>query len=116
MASGSEPRRCRQKLFCGHCNDYLPKSTFYRHRDSFFNPASDEWQTRSDDVIASSNSDRAREIGGQLFGETESDFDAASSAASSDREQDSAIPEGGDEATATSQLEGRLLLEFNRRS
>ena len=54
MASSSESRRCRQKHYCPHCNDYLPKSTFYRHRDSFFNPVSIKWLSESD------YSDRAR--------------------------------------------------------
>ena len=99
MASGSESRRCRQKHFCGHCNDYLPKSTFYRHRDSFFNPVSNEWQRRDN---AGSSSHQHAGVTGSRSGET------LFNAGYSDRQQDSAIPESQSEATTISQLEGRL--------
>lgn len=36
-------RRSRERVFCGHCDEYLPKSTFYRHKDTFFNPVSKQW-------------------------------------------------------------------------
>lgn len=35
--------RCyRQKHFCGRCDDYIPKSTFYRHWESFLNRVSND--------------------------------------------------------------------------
>ena len=40
---GAVPKATIERAaFCGHCSEYLPK-TFYRHRDTFFNPVSNEW-------------------------------------------------------------------------
>ena len=41
----SKAQRTRIKHLCGHCNQLLPKSTFYRHKDTFYNPVSRQWNT-----------------------------------------------------------------------
>ena len=43
------PRACkrrRQSMYCGHCDSYLPKSTYYRHREAFFDSISLTWQRK----------------------------------------------------------------------
>ena len=42
--SAAPAKRVRSKLFCGHCTQLLPKSTFYRHKEKFYNSVSSEWQ------------------------------------------------------------------------
>ena len=32
-------------IICPHCNELVSKSTFYRHRDQFFDQLSNEWRT-----------------------------------------------------------------------
>ena len=36
-------KRVRDKLFCGHCTQFLSKSTFYRHKADFYNCVANEW-------------------------------------------------------------------------
>ena len=96
MATSDETggRRYRQRHFCGHCDEYLPKSTFYRHRKSFFNPVSHEW-LRKGDVTAGKSTPRDHQSGDIVFVE------------SSDRLQDgSPGPESESEAATASQPEG----------
>ncbi len=49
----SKRRRLRGKVMCEHCNQLLPKSTYYRHKDTFYNFVSRKWQ-RVDEVEARS--------------------------------------------------------------
>ena len=37
-------KRKRDLLLCGHCNNYVSKSTYYRHRDAFFDPVLEKWE------------------------------------------------------------------------
>ena len=39
----SRPKRRRVLMICGHCDRSLPKLTYYRHREAFFNPVSGVW-------------------------------------------------------------------------
>ena len=32
-----------KQKFCYHCNDYVPKTTFYRHREQYFDPTTQVW-------------------------------------------------------------------------
>ena len=32
-----------KRKFCFHCNDYVPKTTFYRHREQYFDPITQVW-------------------------------------------------------------------------
>ena len=32
-----------KRKFCFHCNDYVPKTTFYRHREQYFDPVTQVW-------------------------------------------------------------------------
>lgn len=41
------PKRSRPLLLCGHCDKYLTKSTYYRHRELYFNPVSLQWKSSS---------------------------------------------------------------------
>ena len=38
-------KRSRPLLLCGHCDKYLTKSTYYRHRELYFNPVSLQWKS-----------------------------------------------------------------------
>ena len=33
----------RRQLFCPHCDWLVPKSTYYRHREQFYDPIQDVW-------------------------------------------------------------------------
>ena len=48
-------KRIRDPLFCPHCDEYLSNSTFYRHKEAFYNHVSGEWK-KSD----ACTSDRSR--------------------------------------------------------
>ena len=37
-------KRKRDLLFCGHCEKYVSKSSFYRHRDAYFDPVLGKWE------------------------------------------------------------------------
>ena len=50
----------RRKLLCGHCSNFLSKSTYYRHRTSYFNARTNVWMTESDAEVQS-NSDSSNE-------------------------------------------------------
>lgn len=39
-------KRHRPLLLCGHCDKYLTKSTYYRHKEIYFNPVSLQWRHR----------------------------------------------------------------------
>lgn len=46
----AEPkRRCRERLFCPHCEKYLSNSAFYRHKSSFYNQVSGTWRKRGEE-------------------------------------------------------------------
>ena len=55
-------RRSRDKVFCPHCEDYLPNSTFYRHKGAFYNPVSCEWQ-KKDEVDSRPRCRRGMDMG-----------------------------------------------------
>ena len=38
-----DTNRQRSKMFCGHCSQYLSKSTYYRHRQAFYDKKRREW-------------------------------------------------------------------------
>ena len=46
-------KRRRVLVFCNHCEQRLPTSTYYRHREQFFDPVSQHWHK---DAIDSSDS------------------------------------------------------------
>jgi len=33
----------RRELFCPHCDYLIPKTTYYRHREQFYNPIQEVW-------------------------------------------------------------------------
>ena len=37
-------RRKRPSLECGHCGEVVSKSTYYRHKQKFYNPATKKWK------------------------------------------------------------------------
>ena len=101
MASGIDGRCSRQKIFCAHCNDYLPKSTFYRHRDCFFNPVSKEWQKSDADNAGDSFQQRVSCTSDQSSaGAIPFDYGC------DDHQHDETFAERESEGTTTSQLEG----------
>ena len=48
--SMAEPKgkRRRDRLFCPHCDEYLSNSTFYRHKEAFYNHVSGAWKKSGD--------------------------------------------------------------------
>ena len=40
-------KRRRRSIHCGHCDRHVPPSTYYRHREQFFDVVSQQWQTFS---------------------------------------------------------------------
>ena len=38
------PSRQKTRYFCGHCKEYLGKSTFYKHKKRYYNHSSRTWQ------------------------------------------------------------------------
>lgn len=38
------PSRQKTPYFCGHCKEYLGKSTFYKHKKRYYNHSSRTWQ------------------------------------------------------------------------
>ena len=46
-----EPPDGSRSIFCPHCDEEVPKSTFYRHRDKYFDPLSSEWLTGNADHV-----------------------------------------------------------------
>ena len=43
-AAPPQPKRHRSLLLCGHCETYVPKSTYYRHKERYFDVVSNQWQ------------------------------------------------------------------------
>ena len=62
-------KRRRFLLHCGHCDRSLPKSTYYRHREAFFNPVSGHWEKDDLQSLGSSsdNSTPHSEAGTQKY-------------------------------------------------
>ncbi len=51
-------KRRRRSVYCGHCKERLPPSTYYRHREQFFDVVSQLWATADRDLgSAQSSSD-----------------------------------------------------------
>lgn len=42
------PKRRRNLLLCEHCGCCVSKSTYYRHRQAYFNPVSGQWQREAE--------------------------------------------------------------------
>ena len=43
-ATPPQSKRHRSLLLCGHCETYVPKSTYYRHKERYFDVISNQWQ------------------------------------------------------------------------
>lgn len=43
-ATTAPKRRKRPALECGHCGEVVSKSTYYRHRQRFYNPKTKKWK------------------------------------------------------------------------
>ena len=41
----------RPTMFCPHCEQYLTKSTFYRHRREFYNPITKTWDKQKTFIL-----------------------------------------------------------------
>lgn len=37
----------KKRRYCCHCSNYVGYSTYYRHRDEFFDPVSEQWTMES---------------------------------------------------------------------
>ncbi len=40
-------KRVRASVLCPHCDQYLSKSSYYRHKSSFYNKVTKQWLTSS---------------------------------------------------------------------
>ena len=71
QAISIQPKRRRCSLLCGHCDRYLSKSTYYRHRAAYFNHASGHWQRLQSDDVSSLSDDPSSgaEQGDYLYNE-----------------------------------------------
>ena len=43
MATSLDDRESCRRLYCGHCHELIPKSSFYRHRNRYYNHVTGEW-------------------------------------------------------------------------
>lgn len=51
MSSRSQSRlRKQSRLWCGHCNEYLSRAAFWKHRKAHCNVHSERWTTIKDDA------------------------------------------------------------------
>lgn len=57
MSTRREPRQW-QRLFCPHCGEKVSKSTYYRHREEYYDARSGEWKKGSDSPISAGGSQR----------------------------------------------------------
>lgn len=54
MSSRSQSRlRKQSRLWCGHCNEYLSRAAFWKHRKAYYDVNSERWTTTKDDAAAS---------------------------------------------------------------
>ena len=52
----SRPRGVkRRRNYCEHCESYLTKSTFYRHRSKYYNTATGKWVKVCDITVSNSS-------------------------------------------------------------
>ena len=40
--------RKQTRVWCGHCNEYLSRSTFWKHRQAYYDVKSERWITKDD--------------------------------------------------------------------
>lgn len=54
MSSRSQSRLSKQsRLWCGHCNEYLSRAAFWKHRKAYYDVNSERWTTTKDDAATS---------------------------------------------------------------
>ena len=63
------PRRW-QRTFCPHCEEAVSKSTYYRHREKFYDVRTGEWRKSAPDVACGCSGDLSDE---QTSGDEEMD-------------------------------------------
>ena len=72
--TASPPRGIKRK-YCDHCENYLSKSTYYRHRSKYYNIATGKWIKVSDTTNPSSSSSASDEDSSTNRDEDEETFD-----------------------------------------
>ena len=51
MSSRGQSRlRKQSRLWCGHCNGYLSRAAFWKHRKAYYDVHSERWTTTKDDA------------------------------------------------------------------
>lgn len=45
--------RKQSRLWCGHCNGYLSRAAFWKHRKAYYDVHSERWTTTKDDAANS---------------------------------------------------------------
>ena len=44
MATTLDERQVSRRVYCGHCHKQIPKSSFYRHRNRYYDHVTGEWR------------------------------------------------------------------------
>ena len=52
------PKDTDSQFFCGHCKQFLGKSTFYKHKKRFYNISTRKWQVFQVDTQTTGNKPR----------------------------------------------------------
>lgn len=55
MAESIHAKRKRRHFFCPHCDQKVPKTTFYRHKRLYCNSRTKQWTKRKADIIINSS-------------------------------------------------------------
>ena len=48
-ACAANSKRRRRTLYCGHCLEEVSKSTYYRHREKYYDEVEQRWSTLCSD-------------------------------------------------------------------
>lgn len=53
--------RKQTRLWCGHCNEYLSRAAFWKHRKAYYDVHSERWSTKDDaGLLEDMNAKKAR--------------------------------------------------------
>lgn len=87
--------RKQSRLFCGHCNEYLSRAAFWKHRKAYYDVQNERWVTRDISKPNEQSTKRARYQSSDSDKETTTgtvDAEEWPSNSSGDEEIEEAIP------------------------
>ena len=83
----------QSRVFCGHCNEYLSRATFWRHRRLHYDVHSERWTTKAKDYAQQLKQKAKRpKCASELSEETSTKLRSDSSG---DEDLEAAIPDKG---------------------